>query len=157
MTILFAVLKNPWALLAFALLACSFAVHGWITEKAAFDSFKGATAALGKEAEDRTAARIKFDKLNKEKADADDDAKVAALAATIGGLRKSHPSSSFVPAAPAGASRPELVCFDRAEYQRADGEFTAEARGLADEGTASTVDLDMAKNWAGRMSTSMAP
>ncbi len=139
---------SPWFWLALATAAAGAATKGWIDEKAAFDSFRGATAALAKEAEGKTEVRIKFDKLNKEKTDADHDTKVAALAATLGELRKSRPAGSFVPAAPAGASRPELLCFDRAEYQQADGEFTAEARGLADEGTASTVDLDAVKEWA---------
>lgn len=116
--------------------------------QADFDKFKADTAKAGEVAQAKAIDQAKADKLAKDQADAQHTRTVAALNLTINGLRNQHPSSSFVPAAPAGASRPDLICFDRAAYIAADGDFTAGARGLADEGAAATVDLDTAKGWA---------
>ena len=118
------------------------------TCKAEFATFVGGVDALGKAAEKASQDKAMRDKLFKENADAENTRTVAALRATVKRLRDASPSGSFVPAAPAGASRPDLACFDRAEYQRADGGFTEGARGLADEGTAATVNLNTAKDWA---------
>lgn len=115
-----------------------------------FDKFKADTAKAGEVAQAKASDQTKADKLAKDQADADHARTVAALNLTIDGLRKQRPPGSFVPAAPAGASRPDLICFDRAAYSAADGDFTAGARGLADEGTAATIDLDTAKRWAQR-------
>ena len=141
-------LLSSWFWLALAVTAAGWATKGWIDEKASFDSFKGGIEALGKQAQDRTRDRIALNKAQKEKADAQNKLLRRSNADLVKRLRDNAPSGSFVPAAPAGSSRPDLVCFDRAEYSRADGEFTEEARGLADEGTAATIDLNTARTWA---------
>lgn len=113
--------------------------------------FKAGVAAAGEKAERDRQARIKEDKKAKEKADAENARTVADLRSTIAGLRGANPSRSVLPAVPSGSSRPDLACFDREQYLREDGVLTAKlfagARGLADEGTASTVDLNTAKRW----------
>lgn len=88
----------------------------------------------------------------KGKADAENRRVTDTLRADIKRMRDANASRSRLPEAPSGSSRPDLACFDRAEYQRADGIATenlfAGARILADEGTAATVDLNSAKRWA---------
>jgi hypothetical protein len=118
--------------------------------KADHAKFVGGVEALGMEAAKDAANKDLWSKLNKEKADAENAKTHADDRATIKRLRDANPSGSFVPQAPAGSSRPDLACFDRAEYQRTDGIFTEGARGLSDEGTAATVDLNTAKAWAQR-------
>ena len=85
-------------------------------------------------------------------ADAENRRTTDMLRVTVKRLRDSAASSARLPEAPAASTRPDLACFDRAEYQREDGIATAKllagARSLADEGTAATVDLDTAKKWA---------
>jgi hypothetical protein len=113
-----------------------------------YAAFVQATKAQGEAAD---AARIKIDKDNqakKAKADAENKATVAALRADVKRLRDSRPSGGQIPAAPQGSSRPDLACFDRAEYQRAWGEFVKGIRELFDEGSESTVNLNTAKEWA---------
>lgn len=109
--------------------------------KAAGDA-QNAAAKL-KDAENQT----RMERANSENATAK-----SRLAIALNSLRQSNPGRSELPPAPAGSSRPDLACFDRAEYLRADGIATqklfAGARGLADEGAAATVDLDTAKRWA---------
>ena len=97
-----------------------------------------------------TAARQKesADRQSKEKADAENVATVARLNAGIAKLRNERDRRApNVPAAPATSSRPDLACFDRAEYQRAYGDLVTEVRGFADEGTTRTLELDNAKRW----------
>jgi hypothetical protein len=88
------------------------------------------------------------DQKRKEAADAENSAALAALAGTIKRLRNERPPSNFVPAAPAGSSRPDLACFDRPALERAYGELVVGVRELADEGAAATVGLDTARRWA---------
>jgi hypothetical protein len=145
---------NPYliggvAIAVVAILAGAFYAGG-VGPRAELAKFRAEVAATGEVAKLEAAAKEAADKSRKEKADAEHERTVADLRATVGRLRAERPSSSFVPAAPAGSSRPDLICFDRAEYQRADGVLTAGARGLADEGTAATVDLDTAKRWGQR-------
>lgn len=116
--------------------------------KSEFATFRGGVEALGHAAEEAAKAKEAADKKRKEDADAKLAKYVALHADALKRLRDAKSSGSFVPAAPAGSSRPDLACFDRAEYQRADGVFTEGARSLADEGTASTLGLDVAKGWA---------
>ena len=115
-----------------------------------YDSFKAEQKALGDKAAKEAAAKEALDKAAKEKADADHQATVARLTSTIGKLRADadRARGSFVPAAPANASRPELACFDRPALESAIRDFVADVRGQVDQGTAATVDLDNAKSWA---------
>lgn len=116
--------------------------------QARFDVFVAKTEALGAEAQRRADQQKADDKLAKEKADADNLKTVAALNGAIVGLRNARPAGNLVPAAPAGSRRPDLICFDRQAYQSAYGGLVKELRGIADEGTAATVNLDTAKLWA---------
>lgn len=170
MNALLTLFSGPYALIArvacYAALVLAiasggaYAMHKWdagelanqkaetVKVQTAFDKFKADTAAAGNVAKAKADAQTLADKLAKDQADAEHARTVAALTLTIDGLRKQRPAGSFVPAAPAGTSRPDLICFDRAAYSAADGEFTSGARGLADEGTAATIDIDTAKRWA---------
>ncbi len=117
----------------------------------AYDSFVAQVKVEGErseaEAEARTAAELK----SKEKADAENAKSAAAVAATISELRHQRDSSrrAFLSSTPPGSKCPDgQTCFDRAEYQRAYGGAVKGLRGLADEGTAVTTDLNTAKKWA---------
>ena len=94
------------------------------------------------------------------RADAENKRTTDLLRVTLKRMRDANASSSRLPEAPATSARPDLACFDRAEYQREDGaafeRLQAGARSLADEGTASTVDLDSAKKWASDTAASNA-
>ena len=116
----------------------------------AYDSFKAQVKVEGEEAQKKAAAQEMSDKLRKDTADAENKATVASLTADIAKLRHDRDSArgDFLPAAPAGSSRPDLSCYDRAALESALGGFIAEIRGYADEGAAATVDLDTAKKWA---------
>ena len=115
-----------------------------------YDAFKGGVEALGKAAKVEADRKAKEDRTKKEQADAENAKTVADLNARIAGLRKQlSTSGGSMSPAPAGSRCPDgQTCFDRAEYQRADGVFVAGARSLSDEGAAVTADLDTAKRWA---------
>ena len=120
-----------------------------------FDTFKGGVAALGKAAEDRKVKQEADDLKRKQNADKENKDALAVANRSIAELRKradSRPGRGELPKPPATSSRPDLACFDRAEYQREDGILTQRllqgARGLADEGTEATIDLNTAKAWA---------
>lgn len=145
-----------WAALALALVAAAAFGAAKMHEhdqsrydalQAQFEAFKDQTAALGREAKARTVAQEKADKEAKEKADAENSDALAALAGTIGKLRRSGAGSRGLPATPAPAGRPDLACYDRAILSGAYGTLVEEVRGGADEGSKATVDLNTAKLW----------
>ena len=116
--------------------------------KAEFAEFKGGVEAIGKAAEKAAKDKAMQDKLFKEKADAQNTSALASLRATVKRLRDASPSGSFVPPAPAGASRPDLACYSRPEYLGATGNLVEGLRRLADEGAEAAVGLNTAKEWA---------
>jgi len=113
-----------------------------------YEVFQVQVKTLGEAQEQKTKLVDADNKAKKEKSDAENAKTHATLTVALNGLRAQHPSSSFVPSAPSGTSRPDLICFNRADYIRTDGIFTSGARGLSDEGTAATLDLNTAKEWA---------
>ena len=118
-----------------------------------YNQFKGGVAALGREAAARNATIALADLKRKERADEEHARRTADDRRTIERLRadaaRRDSRGGSVSAAPAGSRCPEgQVCFDRAEYQRAIGEFDREARRLADEGTQVTTDLNAAITWS---------
>lgn len=130
--------------------AAAWTVQGWRLDasKAEYAGFVATTKANG-EAAEREAARIAAaDKQRKDQADEENRRTLDRLRADVKRLRDANPASGIVPAAAAGASRPELACFDRAELGRAVGSLVESVRGLADEGDAATVNLDTARRWA---------
>ena len=114
------------------------------------NAFSGQVKQIGEGAQKATDERIKADKAKKEKVDADNAKIHATDVATIVRLRNSRKSAGggFLPPAPSGSSRPDLACFDRTTYQSAYGDLVTGLRGLADEGTTATIDLNTAKVWA---------
>ena len=114
-----------------------------------FDTFKGGVAALGEAAKKAAADKAANDAKLKAKADNENLRVVADLRLTVARLRleADRARGSYVPSASAGASRPDLACFDRAALESAIRELVAEVRGLVDEGSAATLDLNTAKLW----------
>ena len=120
-------------------------------EKAHYAMFVAQTKAEGEAAQKAAKAREVADQQRKEEADHENSDALATLAGTIGRLRHANDAARrIVPAAPAASRRPDLACFDRIELERALGNFLAEARGLVDQGSTCTVNLDTAKIWAQR-------
>lgn len=134
--------------------------HGRMQKKldkvtASFNQFKGGVAALGSDAVARNAKTALDDIKRKERADEENDRRRADDQRTIGRLRadaaaRDSRGGSAAPAPAASRCAEGQVCFDRAEYQRAIGEFDQAARRLADEGTQVTSDLETARTWAQR-------
>jgi len=92
--------------------------------------------------------RAKDDKAAKEKADADTQRNLDQLHRTVARLRNERARASSVPPAPATTSRPDLACFDRAEFVGAMGNFEAGVEGLVTAGAESAIELEAAKAWA---------
>jgi len=121
--------------------------------KQEFAAFQAQVKALGEIAAAKAKAEEAADKAKKENADHENQALRADNAALVRKLRVAANSRKReLPAAPAASRRPDLLCLDRAEYQRESGAVNQRLfegiRRLADEGTASTIDLDTAKSWA---------
>lgn len=114
--------------------------------KQEYEGFRTQVKTLGEAAKLKAEAENKLNKERKEKADV--ELKKLRLAnAEFKRLRDSAPSRRL-PEAPANSRNPELSCFDRPELERAYGELVKELRGIADEGTESTLALDSVKRWA---------
>lgn len=121
--------------------------------KQEFATFQSQVKALGEVAAAKAKAQEAADIAKKEKIDNENQALRANNAALVRKLRLAANSRKReLPAAPAASRRPDLICLDRAEYQRENGAINQRLfegiRRLADEGTASTIDLDSAKSWA---------
>ena len=132
--------------------------EGWKWERPAvkvaqekLTTFTAQVKTLGETAQKAADARKLADQQAKEFTDAKIAAVQAAADSTIGKLRHdlaTRTSGHYLPAAPVASSRPDLTCYDRASLERALGDFVTEIRGIADSGTAATIDLDGAKTWA---------
>jgi hypothetical protein len=120
--------------------------------KIQYRTFVSETKRRGEAAAKKAKAQEAADRKRKEAADAENKRLRNDNVALTRRLRDANPPRSELPEAPASSSRPDLICLDRAEYQRENGKAIARlfegARGLADEGTANTIDLDTAKRWA---------
>lgn len=124
-------------------------VTGCMHEKERFDEHLAADRATGEAQAVKNAAIKEADRARKEMADEENKHDLAVLRDTIGRLRRDRAESSIVPAAPAGSKCPDgQACFDRAELERAIRDYRSEIRGLVDEGSEVTLDLDTAKEWA---------
>lgn len=117
--------------------------------KQEFSLFKGGVSALGEKAEGDAKLKTEADKALKKRIDDEHKRVVAGLVADIKRMRdeRDRARGSFTPAAPAGAVRPDLACFDRVALESALRELVAEVRSLVDEGAAATLDLNAAKAW----------
>lgn len=115
-----------------------------------FTVFQNSVTLQGQKSRTAAAERTLAEHKTKEKADARNARMHANNRAVIERLRRERDSASGggVPPAPASSPRPDLACFDRAQYIDAYRRLVEGLRGLADESTAATVDLDTAKAWA---------
>lgn len=116
--------------------------------KQEFAAFQADVKAKGEAAEKAARAKEAADLAKKEKIDNENKRLRINNANLVKRLRDQHPAGSGVPETPAGSRRPDLSCYDRAEFVRAYGNLTAGVRGLADEGTESAIDLNSAREWA---------
>ena len=113
-----------------------------------YNGFVSTTKAQGESAKKEAARQKAIDQSNKEQADHENQTTIASLRADIKRLRDARSGGGFVPAATAGASRPDLACFDRSELESALRDLDRGVQGLVDEGSETTVNLDTAKKWA---------
>lgn len=119
-------------------------------EHRAFVTFKAETKALGEKAKADALAKEAADKKRKDDADAENATALATLADSVGKLRneRDRARSRILSATATSPGSPDVLTFDRPVVERAYGELIAGLRGLADEGSKATVDLDSAKRWA---------
>lgn len=111
-------------------------------------AFVADVRARGEEQERRAAEQAAADRKAKERSDAEAKRLRADNDRLADRLRDERARSGYVPAAPAGARRPDLACFDRAELERALGQLDAGVSRIAREGDAARIDLDVARRWA---------
>lgn len=145
-----------WAAVATAVLVTALSATIWIqtkrlehkTEEHA--TFVAETAAIGKQAKREADAQRIADQRNKERTDEEYARGIVAHRTELQRLRDYYASRSIVPPAPATSGRPDLACFDRAEFVAAGDRLTKRVLGLADKGAESTIGLDAAKRGAQR-------
>ena len=143
-------LANPWMLLILGAIVVSAFFYGLHIGNSRLESYQLAVKAVGQAQEERTAARIKSDKENKEVTDRAHKIKLAAairFANALADQLRKAPSGGFVPAAPAGAPSPDRACFDRSQLDGALRNFAADTAGLIAEGDRAIIGLDASKNW----------
>jgi hypothetical protein len=114
--------------------------------KQEYATFKAQVKAAGDAAKVRADAENKLNEERKKRNEAE-LRKLRLANAEFKRLRDNAPSRRL-PEAPADSRNPELACFDRPELERAYGKLVEGLRGLADEGTESTLALDSVKRWA---------
>lgn len=151
---------NPLVLLwlalgAFALGVMSGSSGAWYLQslrlgalQAEYDGFVATTKAAGEAARKEAAVKAESDRQLKESKDHEYKTTLAALRADNERLRHERTRASYVPAAPAGASRPDLACFDRAELDQALRRFDDGASQLVGAGDEAALSLTIAKSWA---------
>ena len=100
----------------------------------------------------RNDERTKQDIQDKEQADAAREKERNNFHATINRLRNERTHSSSVPPTTTTSSRPDLSCFDRAEFVTAVGNLEAGMEAIAGKGAEATIDLNSGKSWALKLS-----
>lgn len=125
-------------------------VQGWRLDalQDRYDGFVAATKAEGEKAAITAAATKKADEKRKEVADHENAAALTALRADNLRLRNTRTGGSYLPAAAAGAVRPDRITFDRAELESAIQRLDAGVSGVAEKGDEARVNLDTARKWA---------
>ena len=113
-----------------------------------FDSFKLETKRIGEAQDKANREKESRDAKAKETTDAAHKTTIARLNRDLQRVRDDNSRRSLTPQASATTRRAELACFDRAEFARALSEFEGEVEAIVGEGTARTVELDLAKAWA---------
>ena len=147
---------KPYATLILAgLAALLLALAGWwLYSKGAdsvqvkFDAYVLEARVQGEVAEKEAKVKEASDKAKQLKANHENNAALAALRADIKRMRDSRSTSSYLPSAPASASRPDLTCFDRTELESTIRAFDTGLQVLVDAGSEATVNLNTAKQWA---------
>ncbi len=169
MSFLAKLLANPWALAAIFAFGVAIGTSGaWTVQGYRLDAAKLATKLVQQEfdqfkdkvktegeiaqkASDATKARQE-----KEKQDADQDwsKRVAVLTSDNNELREqaSHTPSSFLSTPEANSLRPDLTCYDRAEFDTTLQRYVQQSRigaeNLLAEGDQTTLSLNVGKEWA---------
>lgn len=116
-----------------------------------FAAFRGKTEAFASAAQAANARQALADLKAKERADEEHDRRLAANRTRIDELRRANDSArgGGWAAAPAGSGCPEgQTCFESDAFERAYRELVEEIRRLADEGTAVSEALGVAREWA---------
>ena len=113
-----------------------------------YATFKAQVKAVGDAQEARSRQIEAEGRTNKEKADAENAAALAALTGTLKRLRGERASRGILPAAAPGSGDPDRASFKRAELERALQQLDSGISGLLEEGSRATVNLDTAKRWA---------
>jgi len=106
--------------------------------------------AANRAAEAQARAKEAADKQAKEKADAQHQAALNSLNASIAKLRSDADKrrTAFLPATAPASSGADRACFDRPLYLGAYGSLVEGLRGLANEGTKAVADMDDLKRRA---------
>lgn len=119
------------------------------TVRAEFAGFVSTTRVMGEAAKKAAAEQAARDLQSKTRADHENQTAIERLRSDNKRLRERADSSgSAVPAAAAGASRPDLACFDRTELDAAIRRYESGIQGVAEKGSEAVVNLDTAKRWA---------
>jgi hypothetical protein len=116
--------------------------------KADAKAFKDATEAEGKAAKKVADAKKLEDERKKKESDDEYENRISGLTADVKRLRNTRSSGSFVPSAASTTGSPDTACFDRPQLERAIRNFDSGLQGLVDEGSKSSIGLDVAKQWA---------
>lgn len=133
----------------------AYAEHGRMQKKidkvvAEANQFKGGVAALGQDAIVRNAKIALQDIKRTERANEENDRRIAGLAVTVRGLRADADRSrgGFLSAVGAAARSAEEAEKFRAKFERAYRALVQGVRGVGDDGDAAVIGLDGAKDWA---------
>lgn len=141
------ILLSPWFWLAAMSAVAAFLGHGWLGEHDARIAFQSSVEALGKEQERRTKDRIAYDKLNKEKTDAQISGDRTRIRSLGRELLDARSRSGYLPAPTGSTTNPDRACFDRAELERAFQQLDAGVQGLLGEGDEARAVINRLKEW----------
>jgi len=115
--------------------------------EAKYDRFVSDTETVGLAAAKEAKRKNDENRVKKEKSDAETKKLLADNAALARSLRDERARRGVLSGVSSPANRPNLVCFGRAEYERAFGQFDKELSGIAQECDERTVNLNSARKW----------
>jgi hypothetical protein len=133
-------LVNPKVWIVLAIVAATALGLGYTYRKGG-DAPRAEIAAMKQAQAVEAARQLK----NKERADEEAKSRSAAVGRELDRLRG---LAGLTPGVPVGTKRPDLIAFDRAEFDRALRDYEGEVQEVLGVCAAAVVDLDVARDWA---------
>lgn len=101
----------------------------------------------GEAARARAESQTKENERKKLESDHEHEIAINTLKSNVDKLRRARSGARYVSPAGAGARRPGVACYDRAELEQTIRQFVDGVSGIVEKGDERTIELNVARSW----------